>query len=124
MISQSRNTKGNVELLYGTYQNKNGLVNHLNDGIEIEVLDDWYSSKTQTTYPSGWKINIKKMDLNFIIMPDILDQEIYEGLPPTQTYWEGKSKVFDNRNNYIGDAFVELSGYRDPVQIEWTKNNE
>ena len=64
------------------------------------------------------------MDLNFIIMPDILDQEIYEGLPPTQTYWEGKSKVFDNRNNYIGDAFVELSGYRDPVQIEWTKNNE
>ena len=55
---------------------------------------------------------------------DILDQEIYEGLPPTQTYWEGKSKVFDNRNNYIGDAFVELSGYRDPVQIEWTKNNE
>ena len=27
-------------------------------------------------------------------------------------------------NNYIGDAFVELSGYRDPVQIEWTKNNE
>tara|TARA_Y100001936_G_scaffold22325_1_gene19754 strand:+ start:354 stop:1448 length:1095 start_codon:yes stop_codon:yes gene_type:complete len=124
MISQSRDTKGNVELLYGTYQMKNGSVSHINDGIKIEVVDDWYSSKTDTIYPSGWKINIKKMNLNFTIKPDILDQEIYEGLPPTQTYWEGKSTVFDNNYNDIGNAFVELSGYRDPIQIDWIKNYE
>jgi len=59
--------------------------------------------------------------LSFIVKPDILDQEISEGLPPTQTYWEGKSTVFDKDYNSIGYAYVELSGYRDPEKIDWIK---
>ncbi|MFL2665189.1 MAG: lipocalin family protein [Dehalococcoidia bacterium] len=121
MVSQSRDVKGRIESLYGTYQKNNGEVTHITDDIKIDVIDEWYSKKTKTTYPSGWKINLQEINLSFIVKPDILDQEISEGLPATQTYWEGKSTVFDEDYNNIGDAYVELSGYRDPVKIDWIK---
>jgi len=68
------------------------------------VLDELISSKTGVTYPSGWKISVKGIDL--ILQPVIKDQEVatssYAG------YWEGACTV---EGDLTGRAYVELTGY-------------
>jgi len=66
------------------------------------VIDEWVSPHTGRTYPSGWEIKVKDIDL--ILMPVIKDQEL--AFTNHTRYWEGACIV---EGDATGRAYVELT---------------
>jgi predicted secreted hydrolase len=64
----------------------------------------WKSPHTGCTYPSGWRVTYR--GLNLVITPDLDDQELYASGGPT--YWEGSSTV---TGDATGKSYVELNGF-------------
>lgn len=80
------------------------------DEFTVTVLDNWVSSNTGCTYPSGWKLNIA--DKEWFVEPMVKDQELQakeNWFGPI--YWEGASRVSDRNQAAVGKAYVELNGY-------------
>ena len=126
MITEARGIDGQIIDTYGTYMAMDGTVVHLTDeihGIELEVTDRWTSPATSGTYPSGWHISVPSLDMELILDPLALDQEVQGGLPRASTYWEGKVAVDGTQDGepISGNAYVELSGYVDPEPVMWRR---
>ena len=73
----------------------------LPEEFTIIVIDEWVSPHTGRTYPSGWEIKVKDIDL--ILMPVIKDQELAF---TDANYWEGACIV---EGDATGRAYVELN---------------
>jgi predicted secreted hydrolase len=74
--------------------------------FEVESLGTWTSPHTLCTYPSGWHVRVKDLELD--IQPTVADQELFTSAFLTPIYWEGASTV---TGSATGRAYVELSGY-------------
>ena len=78
---------------------------------EVIVLDTWQCPHTRIKFPSGWKIKLE--DIEFTIEPLVKDQTLKAKhifwIGPE--YWEGACNVFDENDNVIGQAYVELNGF-------------
>jgi len=102
----------------GTIVPASGEPVHLNfDDFNVEVLDHWTSRKTETTYPSAWKITIPAYETELSVTPYILNQEMRTKKTLIQ-YWEGSAKVSGTYQGQpiSGKAFVELTGYIEPLK--------
>ncbi len=73
------------------------------DELEVTPLGEWTSPHTGCTYPSGWAISVR--DLELMVTPVMEDQEV-DAL--VVRYWEGMAEV---SGDSAGRAYVELNGY-------------
>ena len=75
----------------------------------IEVRDHWKSARTDTVYPSRWRIRVPALDAALDLVPRLPDQE----LPLSIRYWEGAVSVTGTVSGEpaAGLGYVELTGY-------------
>lgn len=113
MCYQLRNAEGKVSpYSSGTFVDKDGVFFHLtHEDFSITPMEFWSSPKSKATYPSGWKLNVPKFDLNLTITPVIRDQELDTRGTTMIVYWEGACRVKGTDKSTNGKAYVELVGY-------------
>jgi predicted secreted hydrolase len=111
MCYQIRDGKDNPsKFSSGTFVDRDGNSTYLtHEDFSIEPTGFWKSPRTQTTYPSGWRLKVPKFDLNLEVNPVIEDQELDTRGTTMIIYWEGACRVEGSPAN--GRAYVELVGY-------------
>jgi len=79
------------------------------DELELESQSTWLSNQTNIAYPSGWQLNIPKLDLSLLVTPIMAAQE-WQG---RFKYWEGAVRIEGTRHgvSVTGRGYVELTGY-------------
>ena len=120
MLYQLRRKGGGVDpFSSGTLIAANGVSRHLvKDDFSIEVIGDWTSEATQTTYPSGWIISLPETGTRLRIQPDLDDQELSHLRSIAGSYWEGSVSIDGvfKGNPVKGKGYVELVGYGKPLK--------
>lgn len=114
MLSFVRDAAGGYPLVYGTWVTTDGRVRHL-DASEINLTSTgtWLSPTTGTLWPSGWSLEIERLNLAVTITPEVANQELDTRASTGVVYWEGASAVVGTRGRraITGRAYVELTGY-------------
>ncbi len=84
--------------------------------FQIEVLDQWKSSKSGAVYPSKWKIRVPDRQIELMLSPSVKDQELITKESTLVTYWEGSVKVEGRYqgSSVSGMGYAELTGYAGP----------
>jgi len=98
----------------GTFVGPTGKVQHLSrEMILVETLDVWESPHSAAIYPAKWRIRIKPLKLNLLILPNVADQEMLTSESTRVTYWEGSVAVkgTGDGKELQGVGYVELTGY-------------
>ncbi len=92
---------------------ESGVLPLTNDDFQIEPTGFWKSPNSGANYPSGWKINVPKLDIDLVITPVINDQELDTRGTTMIFYWEGECTVAGKigEKEIQGQAYVELVGY-------------
>jgi len=72
--------------------------------FEIERLGTWSSRLSDSEYPSGWRIVVRRAQLELELRPVLTDQENRLSI----VYWEG---AVDVTGTVSGRGYVELTGY-------------
>ncbi|MBU1112218.1 MAG: lipocalin family protein [archaeon] len=111
-IRGEKNLKKDV--MGGTYVDKNSKKVDLKAGdFKIKILSKWTNPKTKITYPSGWEIEVPKLNINIKITPIVKGQEISRTITTPVSYWEGACTVEGKKGGkkIIGKSYVELTGY-------------
>ncbi len=120
------------ELMLEVFRRQNGEIIHESSGSLIErdgrvwplrlsefrlsATGHWHSEKTQTDYPSGWRVEVPSAGIDAILTPSVQDQEIV--LTSGPSYWEGDVEVRDAATSRsLGQGYVELTGYVEPVVL-------
>ena len=80
--------------------------------FSVAVLAHWTSPSTGIVYPSLWHVTI--YGVVYVVTPLVVDQEFHE-LPPFETYWEGTCSVATLAGQIVGQAYVELNGFKKPA---------
>lgn len=99
---------------YGTYIPASGQPRDVSgEDISLTATGSWTSAVTGTTFPVGWELAVKSLDLDLTLTPALLDSE-FQGskfVPPA--YWEGAVAATGSVNGQSvgGKGFVELVGY-------------
>jgi predicted secreted hydrolase len=118
MLYVLRNLDGTIDSnSAGTFVGKKGSTRFFTaKDFSVKKLGDWKSPASGVTYPSGWQITIPIAQVELTLRPALLDQELITNL---DTYWEGASTVEGKfgQATVKGEAFVELAGYQDPVDL-------
>jgi len=65
----------------------------------------WVSAKSKCAWKLGWDVEVQGMKLKLV--PEVLDQEMYNSNKPEESYWEGSARV---EGDAKGRAYVELAG--------------
>ena len=76
----------------------------------LEVLETWTSPSTGAQYPSHWRLQVPKLDLEMDIVPQMANQELETALT---AYWEGAVRYQGTQGDRAlqGQGYVELTGY-------------
>ncbi len=80
--------------------------------FSVKVLDHWTSPQTGIVYPSRWQVAVD--GAVFVVTPMVTDQEFREPAP-FEIYWEGDCGVADASGTTVGQAYVELNGFKRPA---------
>jgi predicted secreted hydrolase len=94
----------------GSFINQKGEVTPLTLAeFSITPLDTWTSPESQAVYPSKWEIAVPSLDIEIMVEPLVLNQE----LVVSYVYWEGAVQVNGKRGEatITGFGYVELTGY-------------
>lgn len=116
MFAQLRNAAGErIYTLGGTLSYPDGRQEKL-DNVELTVLDEWTSPRTQITYPAAWQVVFPEHDIELRIEPMIADQE----MDVSFIYYEGAIEVTGTHGNedVSGKGYVELTGYTGDSQYQ------
>lgn len=115
------------DLMYYQLRNKDGTVSEFTTGalvdpegnktiitpedVTVEVLDTWESTRTKSTYPSRWKIEIPGFDLSLQLKTLFDKQEMNVSVQ----YYEGALSVSGRMNDdeISGNGFIEMTGYEE-----------
>ncbi len=98
----------------GTFVDREGNCRYLTrEDFEIDVTSLWTSEKTETEYPSRWRIRVPSLKIDLDVEPLIENQELDTRGSTMIVYWEGACSVTGTRaeTSVIGKAYVELVGY-------------
>jgi predicted secreted hydrolase len=101
----------------GTIIYADGTHQHLSKKeFQIEVLDQWKSSKSGAIYPSKWRIRVPNYQIELTLSPTVKNQELITKESTRVTYWEGSVKVEGKYqgNQINGLGYAELTGYAEP----------
>lgn len=116
MFAQLRNAAGDrVYTLGGSLAYTDGRLEKL-DTVELTVLDEWTSPRTQITYPAKWEISFPDQNIDLSIEPMIPDQE----MDVSFIYYEGAINVTGTIDGTptTGTGYVELTGYTGDSQYQ------
>jgi predicted secreted hydrolase len=115
MCYQLRNRAGEVSpFSSGTFVNEGGEFEPLSkEDFTIEPTGSWKSPATGAIYPSGWRIQVPKFELDLRLAPVMDDQELDTRGTTMIVYWEGACRVAGQagESDLKGRAYVELVGY-------------
>jgi predicted secreted hydrolase len=97
----------------GSLIERNGRVRPLALGdFFIDATGRWVSPHSGGTYPSGWRVRVPLANLDLVVTPAVLDQEL---VFPAQklAYWEGAVDIRGSAGTraVAGEGYVELTGY-------------
>ncbi|MGZ6209767.1 MAG: lipocalin family protein, partial [Syntrophales bacterium] len=119
MFYQIRHKDGKIDpYSSGTIIFPDGTYQHLlKKELQIEVLDQWKSSKSGAVYPSKWRVIVPGHRIDLTISPTVKNQELITKESTRVIYWEGSVKV---DGKYQGDpikgmGYVELTGYAESL---------
>ncbi|MEJ7619106.1 MAG: lipocalin family protein [Pyrinomonadaceae bacterium] len=81
--------------------------------FQLSATDYWRSPHNGTIYPSGWRLEVPRRQIDLQITPTLKDQELDTRGTTMIVYWEGSCQVTGTRDNQpaTGRAYVELVGY-------------
>jgi predicted secreted hydrolase len=104
-------SSGSIIFPDGTHQHL------LKKEFQIEVLDQWKSSKSGAVYPSKWRVKVPGHRMDLTISPTVKDQELITRESTRVTYWEGSVKIEGKyqKKSIKGMGYVELTGYAEPL---------
>lgn len=109
MLYQLRNLKSDKLSRNGSVT-RNGVTHILtDDDFNLTPVSYWLSQKTNTQYPTRWKIEIPKFDMTLEAQSKIQNSEFDSRLTTYNHYWEGSVDVSGSHN---GMGFMELNGYK------------
>ena len=115
MIYQFRNEAGRpTRFSHGALISPEGRGIYLgHEDFTIEPLDFWESPTTRTVYPSGWRLKIRRFDIELQVEPTHKNQELDTRGTTMIVYWEGACDVTGKRRGKQigGRAYAELVGY-------------
>ncbi len=118
MFYQIRHKDGKIDpYSSGTIIFPDGTYQHLpKKEFQIEVLDQWKSSKSGAVYPSKWRIRVPARQIELTLSPTVKNQELITKESTRVTYWEGSVKVEGKyqRSPINGLGYVEMTGYAKP----------
>jgi predicted secreted hydrolase len=100
----------------GILINQDGSVQRLDRrAIVLEELDDWRSSRDDTTYPNRWRLRLPQQNIDLTITPFINNQEMVMAI----RYWGGSVNVSGTADGRSmgGSGHVELTGYADTPSL-------
>lgn len=85
----------------------------------ITPLGHWRSPTTGIVYPSGWRVRVPALQLDVVVRPTVLDQEMLDPFGVfgyKVSYWEGSCTVTGTRAGHpvSGKSYTELTGYGMP----------
>ncbi|HEY0546064.1 MAG TPA: lipocalin family protein [Pyrinomonadaceae bacterium] len=115
MVYHLRNSRGEPSpFSSGTYVDATGRQTHLTrEDFMLEATAQWTSARTQTTYPSGWRLRVPRFEIDVTITPVMKEQELDTRGTTMIVYWEGVCTVAGSHGaeQTEGRAYVELVGY-------------
>ena len=88
---------------------KKGHIIKASKNLKITVLTNWRSPNTKIHYPSKIELNIDKTF--YILEPTLKSQELLSRRSGGISYWEGSCRVKNREGIFIGNAYLELTGY-------------
>lgn len=104
----------------GTLVYKDGTTRHLPLGeFRVQVLNEWKSPRSGSTYPMGWQISIPAEDINLEVVPEFPAQELDTRKSTRVTYWEGAVQVQGafKTESVEGVGYVEMTGYASRLKL-------
>ena len=85
--------------------------------FSAEATGAWKSPHTGGVYPSGWRVRVPRANVNVMLSPVLLDQELANTAGGV-SYWEGAVDVRDlGSGRALGVGYVELTGYAGAVSL-------
>lgn len=115
MFFRLRDKKGISEKhLGGSFIDRDGkLTKLLPKDVVLSSISEWKSQKTGIVYPSGWVMQVPKLDISIKILPCVNEQEMDTILTSMTSYWEDACDVSGTKsgNKIKGQSYVELVGY-------------
>jgi predicted secreted hydrolase len=110
MVSRIRDAQGAQRWAFATWRSADGLVRTFEpDQIEWLPGRRWRSPATGVEYPVEWTLRVGEHTLR--VRPMMDDQENDTRATTGTLYWEGASRVLDERGQLIGRGYLELTGY-------------
>jgi predicted secreted hydrolase len=81
--------------------------------VAFTQTGEWKSPHSGARYPSKWNIQVRSLDLDLEIEPQLPDQELITQESTGVIYWEGTCRVRGKRDGraVTGRAYAELTGY-------------
>ena len=121
MFAQIRSVNGDtVGEFEGTLVKPDGSVETLSSNdFDLRVLDEWTSSYSGATYPSGWQVTFPKQNIDLTVEPIVRDQE----MKVSYVYWEGAVDVSGTMmdEDVNGSGYVELTGYGQEERTDYQR---
>lgn len=115
MVYHIRDSRGRPSAFSsGTFVDQSGGHTRLADeDFQLSTTDYWRSPHNGTTYPSGWKLRVPRLQIDLQVTPVLKDQELDTRGTTMIVYWEGSCRVEGTRagQSLAGRAYVELVGY-------------
>ncbi|GAC1652750.1 MAG: lipocalin-like domain-containing protein [Vulcanimicrobiaceae bacterium] len=100
----------------GSLIERNGAVRFLPlSAFSVRETQFWVSPHTRARYPSSWTLQVKGLG-TLLVSPLAADQELVNASNGV-TYWEGAVVIRASNGRRIGEGYVELTGYAQPVVL-------
>lgn len=109
MLYLIRQPDGSYSDIAGSYIAKDGKLSGITkDDVLLSVEKVWESESTNAIYPLGWKLKIRKFDIDISVSAALEQQEMNTRASTGIVYWEG---AVDIKGNRTGVGYVELTNY-------------
>jgi predicted secreted hydrolase len=86
-----------------------------NDEVRFDGADAWTSPRTQTKYPTRWRVQTPSGIFGVRALLD--DQELDSRGSTGGVYWEGVSDLLDAQGSRVGRGYLEMTGYAAPLRL-------
>lgn len=113
MLYRLYHLKTEEEFFGGTYVDANGKqIELLNEDIQLEELNHYFSTNSDVKYPIEWQIRIEKLAMDFNLKSRFEEQELALKFGPTNFYyWEGMCNAMGEigGQRVKGNSYVEMT---------------
>ncbi len=120
MLYVIRAPNGEPAIVKGSLVDPDGELTVLErDDFQVMPVGKWTSPATNTTYPSGWRIEVPGEHLSLTVSPSLPDQEMDTRQSTGVIYWEGEVVVSGTYQGQPveGLGYTELTGYAPYVPV-------